>query len=172
MKKMINLTKIKKNIILFIFIFACINIVGCTKQNEEKSSLNNILYNASIGMNKDKIIKNKEDAGYTDYGAVENTIIYNYMPDYFGYDTKFIIYEFDENDKLSAFSATFNEYSDEMYQIIKNNLIKELGEKTDEKSDDYSDQVIWNIGDNTVTLLYYQSIIDNSQNLSVLVNGN
>lgn len=160
-----------KNIFLFIiFIVICFSTFGCAKQKE--NSLENILYNASIGMSKEEIIKNKKEIGYTDYGAVENTIIYNYMPNYFGYDTKFIIYEFDDNDNLSSFSATFNEYSDEMFQILQNKLIKELGEKSDEKSDDYSHQVIWNIGDNTVTLLYYRSVFDDSQNLSILVNEN
>lgn len=160
-----------KNIFLIImFIVICFSTFGCAKQKE--NSLENILYNASIGMSKEEIIKNKKEIGYTDYGAVENTIIYNYMPNYFGYDTKFIIYEFDDNDNLSSFSATFNEYSDEMFQILQNKLIKELGEKSDEKSDDYSHQVIWNIGDNTVTLLYYRSVFDDSQNLSILVNEN
>ena len=152
------------------FIVICFSTFGCAKQKE--NSLENILYNASIGMSKEEIIKNKKEIGYTDYGAVENTIIYNYMPNYFGYDTKFIIYEFDDNDNLSSFSATFNEYSDEMFQILQNKLIKELGEKSDEKSDDYSHQVIWDIGDNTVTLLYYRSVFDDSQNLSILVNEN
>ena len=162
-----------KNIILFIvFIFICFSNFACGKQNKKEDILDNILYNASIGMSKEDVIKNMKKIGYTDYGAIKDTIIYNYMPDYFGYDTKFITYKFDDNDKLIEFDAVFNEYSDEMYQILQNKLIKELGKKSDENSDSYGHQTTWDIGNNTVILLYYQSILDNTQYLSILVNEN
>lgn len=162
-----------KNITLFIiFIFICFGNFACGKQNKKEDILDNILYNASIGMSKEDVIKNKKKIGYTDYGAVGNTIIYNYMPDYFGYDTKFITYEFDENDKLIGFGATFNECSDEMYQILQNKLIKELGKKSDENYDNYNHQTTWNTDSYTVKLLYFQSVLDDSHNLSILVNKN
>lgn len=157
---------IKRLLLLVSVILICSSILGCTNKNAIPKE---ILGGATMNMKKDEIIDIQKKAGHEGYGEVENTIIYNGGVDYLGYDAEFILYEFDDNDRLIGFSGTFEKGSVDTYDRIKNNMISKLGNKYEEEVNDYSCKAEWSVQSHYVTLMLYESILNNESVVCIMV---